>query len=497
MTQVRVRTFLAMALCSATCVGGVQAIATAPAAHAFEEHHVDFNGDGYADLVISAAGKTVDGQPEAGEITVIYGSATGLNPNSAVVFTENTPGVPDVAHARDFWGGTHAVGDFNGDGYDDLAIGGQDSVAAEDHAGTVTILWGSSSGLTTTGAALYYGYNTARAAATAQSFFGEGLAAGDFNGDGISDLAIGAPGVSHDAPSTGAIFILNGSHSGLVNPHQVIEQGSNGVPGTREAFDQFGAPLFAADLDHDGHDDLLVGDPNEGAGSLANAGVVYRFWGSASGLTSSGAVVVVGANPTAHRDLGEWHAVVPGSEKVYAAAPGDTTNLLDPNHLAYVAQIQVDRSAGSSPAVVRRYNSTQPLGLLGLGMVAGTFGGAFHNALVMGDPGYNIGEGRIELVDDGGNVHTVALGGSPVNLPIQPGSEFGTQVVAEDFNHDGYDDLVVSAPFENVGSAADAGAFYLFMGSPTGPLWSQPHHVTQETPGIPGSSETDDQWGWA
>ena len=126
-------------------------VASPLAAHGFEESHVDFNGDGFDDLVINTPGKTVDGYASAGEITVMYGSSTGVQPSTSVTFTEDTPGVPESAHARDNWGYTHAVGDFNHDGYDDLAIGGEDTVSAQDNAGTVTILWGSAQGLTATG----------------------------------------------------------------------------------------------------------------------------------------------------------------------------------------------------------------------------------------------------------------------------------------------------------------------------------------------------------
>jgi hypothetical protein len=111
----------------------------------------DFNGDGLEDLAIGVPGETVDGVLNAGIVQVIYGSASGLD-GSAVIenqrFSQNKPGILEVAEDFDRFGEALVAGDFNDDGYDDLAIAAPgDTVAGLDDAGTVNVIYGSAAGL--------------------------------------------------------------------------------------------------------------------------------------------------------------------------------------------------------------------------------------------------------------------------------------------------------------------------------------------------------------
>ena len=88
-----------------------------------------------------------------------------------------------------------AIGDFDGDGFDDLAVGSQfEDVGSAVDAGAVWVLFGSVNGLTATGSRAFdqndFGWDETPEAGDA---FGFALAAGDFNQDGLDDLAIGAP----------------------------------------------------------------------------------------------------------------------------------------------------------------------------------------------------------------------------------------------------------------------------------------------------------------
>jgi hypothetical protein len=107
------------------------------------------------------------------------------------------------------------------------------------------------------------------------------VAAGDFDGDGIDDLAVGSPGEAPgSAPSAGYVNLFRGTRNGL-RPWGGFHQ--EGL-GQNERGDQFGAALSARDLNGDGKDDLLVGAPGEAVGRVAGTGHVFVFRGTASGL---------------------------------------------------------------------------------------------------------------------------------------------------------------------------------------------------------------------
>ena len=122
------------------------------------------------------------------------------------------------------------------------------------------------------------------------------LAAGDFNGDGFSDLAIGSD--SEDVPAflggtvvdAGAINVLYGSPAGLTaNGNQFFSQDTQFIPDGSENGDRFASALAAANFGGSGHDDLAIGVPGEGVGSTSGAGDVYVLLGSITGLSANGA----------------------------------------------------------------------------------------------------------------------------------------------------------------------------------------------------------------
>jgi hypothetical protein len=246
----------------------------------------DLNGDGYADLVIGAP--QVDGN--RGAIGVLYGSPDGLKRSTDHGwFDQDTPGVPGVNEAGDRFGLTLAVGDFDGDAYDDLAVGVQhERVGSLADAGSVTILPGSPDGVTSTGAELWTQDSPGVYGAVENGDqFGGALAAGDLTGDHTDDLAIASPYETiRGVTWAGSVTVLNGSGAGLVGS-AVVSQDSPYIPGTNETSDKFGLALAIGDVDRDGDGDLIVGTPFENVGSLTDAGTVTVIPGASHELDAS------------------------------------------------------------------------------------------------------------------------------------------------------------------------------------------------------------------
>ncbi|WP_320774978.1 FG-GAP-like repeat-containing protein [Streptomyces sp. CRN 30] len=126
----------------------------------------------------------------------------------------------------------------------------------------------------------------------------------DFNGDGLIDLAVGAPGATVAGQAgAGAVSVVHGGSTGLKSAqHKLITENSNAIPGTAEAGDAFGSALASADLNRDGYADLVVGVPGEDTDyGDTDGGTVLVVWGSASGL-SGGRIITEEHRADSDRD---------------------------------------------------------------------------------------------------------------------------------------------------------------------------------------------------
>jgi len=250
----------------------------------------DFNGDGFADLAVGVPGEDVEAIVDAGAVQVLYGSSTGLT-TADQLWTQDDTGT-DSSEDADWFGSALATGDFNGDGYTDLAVAAQsEDVEAIVDAGAVNVLYGSPLGLTDEGAQFWTQDSTGiEDSSEASDTFGSSLAAGDFDGDGRSDLAIGVPFEDVEAiGNAGAVNVLYGSSGGLTaTGDQFWHQDSSGVKGTAESGDDFGWSLAAANFGESSQADLAIGAPFEDVGTVDDAGAVNVLYGSSGGLTATG-----------------------------------------------------------------------------------------------------------------------------------------------------------------------------------------------------------------
>ncbi|MFC5214489.1 FG-GAP-like repeat-containing protein [Streptomyces coerulescens] len=239
---------LRLALATATAAaltGGLLTFAasTATAADSTTVPHADFNGDGRGDVAFSADGAYVGGKKEAGQLVVLYGTTTGVSSAKRHTISQNTTGAPGSAEAGDRFGHDTAYGDFNGDGYDDIAVGaaGED-VGSDVDGGGLALFWGSASGITGKGVTV------ADPAPAQHDAWGKNLAAGDFDGDGTDDLAVG------NTSSTIQVFKggFNASGTALGGRYTVKPQIRSG--GTARG----PLNLTSGDVNGDGRTDLVV-----------------------------------------------------------------------------------------------------------------------------------------------------------------------------------------------------------------------------------------------
>jgi hypothetical protein len=344
-----------------------------------------------------------------------------------------------------------SAGDVNGDGYDDLIVGG--NYTSEPSIGEAKLFLGSATGLSPV---------PARRVHDGPGAFGWSVsAAGDVNGDGYSDVIVGAPYFDDLWTDQGAAYLYLGLPSGLsTTPAWTVEGSETGAllgwsVGT------------AGDVNGDGFADVVVGAP----GRSGVIGTASAYLGSSAGLSTTPSWTGETDDPYA----GYGHSVATagdingdGYDDVIVGAPFYTAE----HALSGRAYVYEGSASGLhvAPDWIGSSKRDQAFAYYGWSVAragdvnADGYGDVIVGADLYDRPESNVGRGYVYL-------------GSPSGLAQDPvwtadsdkgGAEFGYAVgTAGDVDGDGFDDVIVSAPFYGPGYNFE-GKVYVFQGMARG-----------------------------
>ncbi len=460
-----------------------------------------------------------------------------LTSEGSQLWHQDSTGIAGQAELGDEFGGALATGDFNNDGFEDLAIGvDSEDVGGEENAGAVNVIYGGPAGLSTPGNQFWHqdipgilggAEGPGGGVLEFDPFgdnFGSALAAGDFNNDGFDDLAIGVPGEGIEGvllgdADVGAVNVIYGGPDGLAAlGNQIWHQDSDGIAGGGRDFDFFGLALAAGDFNNDGFKDLAIGVPREDIGGIEDAGAVNVIYGGPTGLAAPG-------NQIWHQDSdGTAGRAEEGDNFGRLLAAGDFNN---DGFEDLAIGVQLQDIGGIPDAGVVHVIYGGPGGLSGFGdqiwgqdsdgiAGAGDEGDLFGSALATGDfnnDGFeDLAIGVTGEDEDAGAVNVIY--GGPDGLAAlssqiwgqdsdgiegqaEEGDNFGRGLAAGHFNSDGFEDLAIGAHREDVGGIQDAGRVNVIYGGPDGLAARGDQIWGQDSDGIAEQSEEEDRFGFA
>ncbi|MBS1509678.1 MAG: FG-GAP repeat protein [Bacteroidetes bacterium] len=408
----------------------------------------DVNGDGYSDVIIGAPSYD-NGQAGEGVAFIYHGSATGMSTTYAALLESNQ------ANAN-FGVSVSGAGDVNGDGYNDVIVGADAYDNTQTNEGAAFVFHGSVAGVSTT-------YSTLIVSGQADARLGFSVAgAGDVNGDGYSDVIVGAKWYDNPQVDEGAAFVYHGSASGISNVYTTMMESN-----------QAGASLGysvagAGDVNGDGYSDVVVGAYLYTNGQT-NEGAAFVYHGSAAGISSTYTTMVESNQANADEGIsvstagdvnGDGYSDIIVGAYLYDNGQTD-------EGVAYIYQ---GSAAGISSAYLTLLEVNQATASFGYSVAcAGDVNGDGYSDVIVGAPLFD------DPQTDEGAAFLFYGSSTGVSTTIkaqlesnQAGANLGWSVAsAGDVNGDGYSDVVTGAPSYANGQAFE-GAAYVYHGASDG-----------------------------
>jgi hypothetical protein len=472
----------------------------------------DFNRDGKDDLAIGIPGENTG----AGAVQIIYGGSNGLSELGDQFFSQNSPGVPGGEQNYDGCGTALAAGDFNGDGYGDLAFGCPgESTSNTIASGAVIVLYGSRTGLTSSGSQYWSQADPAiSGGAEGIDACGQSVATGDINRDGYADLIWGCPGEAIGTrANAGAVNVLFGSAAGLTaTGNRFLSQDSAGIPDTAEDGDRCGTTVASGDFNGDGFGDIAWGCPKEDIGLFLDAGGVSVAFGNSGGVSGATGKFLdqstgrgneqsqgVEAFDLCGEGLASGDFNNDGRADLVFGCPGEDLFLLFDVGSVHVLYGFPDEIFTLGHVVIPGVNR----GRCGAAITTGRFNDDQFADIAFGCTSANdsaghvhVYAGRASAADGVTSLKSFSQDTFGVPDSSERGDNFGYAVGAGDFDANGFSDLAIGAPDEDLAAGNSVGAvtvIYFPMPPTVDPVRAQLWH--QDIIGIVDQAEQPDNFG--
>lgn len=410
----------------------------------------DVNGDGYADVLVAAPSYD-NGESNEGLVSVYLGGSSF----STTAYKELESNQIDA-----FSGASLASGDVNRDGYADVLIGMPLFDGSSTDTGQVQLFLGGPLLPDTAREGLVY-------SGQVSGQHGHSVATGDVNGDGFSDLVVGAYGFDAGQTNSGRVSIYFGSAGGFSTSADI-------VLGGQLASERFGASVAVGDVNRDGLGDLLIGAPFASLGQTEE-GVAYIFLSDAGSFSNPPDVTL--QNNQANASFG-----------ASVAFAGDING--DGNNDVLVGAPLHDGSLSDQGAMFVYLNDAGTFGPPNF-TVVGTQGSEFLGTVVA-TAGDTNGDGFADIMTSGTGFDATGALNAGIALLFNGGSPFDTDAdlvknggmtnarfgsglaAAGDVNGDGFGDIIIGTKDFTV-DQTEEGAAFLYAGRAIGvdevPFW--------------------------
>ncbi|MGD8629244.1 MAG: integrin alpha [Gammaproteobacteria bacterium] len=239
------------------------------------------NGDDILDIVVGAPGDD-DGGSDRGAVWVLFLNQDGTVQNEAKISSTEGNFDGSLDDGDRFGTALAVLGDLDGNGVADLAVGAPGDDDGEPDAGAIWILYMNSDGTVRTEQKISSDHGSLEAPLRSGDAFGSAIANIDtLNGDTVPDIVVGAPGDDDGGVDAGAAWVLYLAANGSVIDEQKISPLEGDFEGAIQPGDEFGYALAnAGDVDNDGISDLLVGAPGDDDGGTDSGAAWLLFPGS-------------------------------------------------------------------------------------------------------------------------------------------------------------------------------------------------------------------------